>query len=167
MQTVCTDHRPVCLTKLSFTCGSNLRTALTYAHQILPNCCWWLSRSSQAGDEDQNLAQGTGTGEQNSAQKHHGSRRDIGQCRDIVGKIFSKTSGNICHPPSPIPYSHSPVVNLAQLSSAPTSLAIPSPSKLYRPCNEMGFKTSDESPSGLKYAISHIFLPPRLPQASR
>ena len=37
--------------------------------------------------------------------------------------------------------------------------------ELYRPLNEMRFKTSDESPSGLKYAINHVFLPPRLPQA--
>ncbi|KAK0723613.1 hypothetical protein B0T26DRAFT_811927 [Lasiosphaeria miniovina] len=28
----------------------------------------------------------------------------------------------------------------------------------------MRFKTSDESPSGLEYAINHVFLPPRLPQ---
>jgi len=70
------------------------------------------------------------------------------------------------HPPSPIPYSHSPVICLRNLAPRPP----PSPPlqiflKLYRSHNKMRFKTSDESPSGLKYTINHIFLPPRLPQA--
>ncbi len=63
-------------------------------------------------------------------------------------------------------FQHQPRFSLTNGSAPTSSPPLQISLELYRPRNEMRFKTtSDESPSGLKYAINHVFLPPRLPQA--